>query len=149
MDLLQVLYRMSAWSQLPQIELENKHITHLNTSARSPLSYPTIMNYWHPRVASQRSNLFGQIVRPAGEKLAGRLACHGTLYWGARLQAWVKPSALIARSETNDCHVSFWPGENGGLPDNAVWCHCGREECDNPTGLLASHQRVWLFGRIA
>ena len=67
---------------------------------------------------------------------------------GARPQAWVKLSALIVHSEPTDCHVSFWPGENGGLPDRGVWCHWGREECDNPAGLLASRQRVWPFGRV-
>ena len=67
---------------------------------------------------------------------------------GARPQAWVKLSALIVHSESTDCHVSLWPGENGGLPDRGVWCHWGREECDNPAGLLASRQRVWPFGRV-
>ena len=67
---------------------------------------------------------------------------------GARPQAWVKLSALIVHSEPTDCHVSLWPGENGGLPDRGVWCHWGREECDNPAGLLASRQRVWPFGRV-
>ena len=51
---------------------------------------------------------------------------------GARPQAWVKLSALIVHSEPTDCHVSLWPGENGGLSDRGVWCHWGREECDNP-----------------
>ena len=67
---------------------------------------------------------------------------------GARPQAWVKLSALIVHSEPTDCHVSLWPGENDGLPDRGVWCHWGREECDNPAGLLASRQRVWPFGRV-
>ena len=67
---------------------------------------------------------------------------------GARPQAWVKLSALIVHSEPTDCHVSLWPGENGGLPDRGVWCYWGREECDNPAGLLASRQRVWPFGRV-
>ena len=67
---------------------------------------------------------------------------------GARPQAWVKLSALIVHSEPTDCHVSLWPGENGGLPDSGVWCHWGREECDNPAGLLAFRQRVWPFGRV-
>ena len=57
---------------------------------------------------------------------------------GACPQTWVKPSALIVYSEPTDCHVSLWPIENGGLPDQGVWCHWGREECDNPAGLLAS-----------
>ena len=61
---------------------------------------------------------------------------------GARPQAWVKLSALIVHSEPTDCHVSLWPGENGRLPDRGFWCHWGREECDNPAGLLASRQRV-------
>ena len=37
---------------------------------------------------------------------------------------------------------------NGGLPDRGVWCHRGREECDNPAGLLVFCYRVWLFGRV-
>ena len=72
----------------------------------------------------------------------------GDITLGARLQAWVKLSALIVHSEPTDCHVSLWPGENGGLPDRGVWCHWGREECDNPAGLLASRERVWPFGRV-
>ena len=42
---------------------------------------------------------------------------------GARPQAWVKLSALTVHSEPTDCHVSLWPGENGGLQDRDVWCH--------------------------
>ena len=34
---------------------------------------------------------------------------------GARPQAGIKFSALIVHPEPTDCHVSLWPGENGGL----------------------------------
>ena len=50
---------------------------------------PTGIRTWTDsplRVASQRSNQLGQRVRPAGEKLAGRLDCHTSKYiWKYRL----------------------------------------------------------------
>ena len=45
------------------------------------------------RVASQRSNQLGQRVRPAGEKLAGRLDCHTTM---------TPHSEIISMQKTSD-----------------------------------------------
>ena len=39
---------------------------------------------------------------------------------GAHSHPWVKPITSIVHSEPTDCHVSLWPGENGGLPDRGV-----------------------------
>ena len=98
----------------------------------------------------QRVWLFGRIGKSAGSRLWVGYKPRFEYQWdcrcrdvalGARPQTWESP-------EPTDCHVSLWPGENGWLPDRADWCHWGREECDNPAGLLASRPRVWLFGRI-
>ena len=58
------------------------------------------------RLASQRSNQLGQRVRPAGEKLAGRLDCHNSIqFTSARLllsycgASW-KPDMSVARSRS-------------------------------------------------
>ena len=99
----------------------------------------TLWPSWLERWLATLNGLSVQVRIPVG--LPGH-------YIGARPQAWVKLSALIVHSEPTDCHVSLWPGENGGLPDRGVWCHWGREECDNPADRPASRQRVWPFGRV-
>ena len=59
------------------------------------------------RVASQRSNQFGQRVRPAGEKLAGWLDCH-TSYHTDNLQA--KFPRILIQYGQNDLEArGQWP----------------------------------------
>ena len=101
----------------------------------------TLWPNWLERWLATLSRLSTQVRIPVGLSVLGH-------HIGGSSAGLGKTQRIDSSLRPTDCHVSLWPVENGGLPDRGVWCHWGREECDNPAGLLASRQMVWLFGWI-
>ena len=70
----------------------------------------------------------------------------GLLVLGCYIKGWLGEAKRIVSSLGDDWLSYLWPGVNGGLPGRGVWCHWGREECDNSASLLARPASHLLAG---
>ena len=101
----------------------------------------TLWPSWLERWLATLSGLSVQVRIPVGLSVPGHYIGGSSTGLGKaqRIDSSLKADWLSCFS------LAWWECQ---VTDRGVWCHWGREECDNPADLLASRQRVWPFGRV-